>query len=445
MQTITPLPSPPWTEVLEFFLRRDPLQRLTRWAHTYGGRVRLRLGGQEVLLLSNPEDIREVLVVQQAHFTKPRINGTNQLSLLLGNGLLTSEGDFHRHQRLAVQPAFHHQRIAHYAETMVTESEIHSRGWQAGQTIDMAEEMQRLTLAIVGKTLFGAAISTDEAQMVRAALATSMMSSRRLGGPLLTPITLKLPLPAKRHFLSARGQLDDIILHIVAERRRAPDDRGDLLSMLLLTTDGEGMTDEQVRDEALTLFLAGHETTANALSWTWYLLAQHPEIAARLLLELVTVLGDRSPTIADIPQLVYTHQVISEAMRLYPPAWVMARQAPEGAQVRDMALEPGTIAIMSQYIVHHRADLYPDPERFDPARWTPEAKAARPKFAYFPFGGGPRLCIGEPFAWTEAVLVLATLARRWQPQLVAGHPIEMQPLVTLRPKYGVRMVLHPVV
>jgi cytochrome P450 len=255
------------------------------------------------------------------------------------------------------------------------------------------------------------------------------------------------PLPSTRRLQRATARLDALVYAMIAERRASGDDRGDLLSMLMLAEDSEGdgggMSDRQVRDEALTIFLAGHETTANALSWAFYLLSQHPAVADRLGAELDAALGGRAPTVADLPGLSYTEMVFAEAMRLYPPAWVIGRRAIAPFEAGGYALPTGTIALASQWVLHHDPRYFPDPYRFDPQRWLPEARAARPKFCYFPFGGGPRTCIGEPFAWMEGTLLLACLARSWRPALLPGHPVALQPSITLRPRHGLRMSLIP--
>jgi cytochrome P450 len=256
----------------------------------------------------------------------------------------------------------------------------------------------------------------------------------------------RLPLPSVRRFNSARDTLDRTIYRMIAERRRSGEDKGDLLSMLLMATDtegdGSGMSDLQLRDEALTIFLAGHETTANALTWSWYLLSQHPDVEARLHEEIDSVLNGRAPSYGDMPALPYTRMVFAESMRLYPPAWAIGRRALHPFDARGFIIPKRSVVIMSQYIVHRDARFFPEPERFDPDRWKPEAVAVRPKFSYFPFGGGNRVCIGEQFAWMEGVLLIAALAQKWRMRLVPGHPVEVQPLITLRPKHGMRMTLE---
>jgi cytochrome P450 len=316
--------------------------------------------------------------------------------------------------------------------------------WHDGQTLDIAQEMMHLTLAIVGKTLFDTETEA-EAEEVREALTATMESFTRFMLP-FAELLDRLPLPATRRFEQARARLDAIIYGIINERRKSGEDRGDLLSMLIMAQDeeedGGSMSDEQLRDEAMTIFLAGHETTANALTWTWYLLSQHTEVEAKLHAEIDGLLGDRPPTAEDLPGLRYTEMVLAESMRLYPPAWILGRRALKDYEVGGFHIPAGSIVVLSPYVMHRDERYFPEPQRFDPERWTPEAKEARPQFSYFPFGGGPRRCIGEGFAWMEGILVIATLARRWRMRLVPGHSVATQPMVTLRPKHGMQMKLE---
>ncbi len=303
--------------------------------------------------------------------------------------------------------------------------------------------MTRLTLAIAGKTLFDADVEA-EARDIGAALITVIQLLPCFMLPFSNVIG-KLPLPSNRQADRARQLLDTVIYRIIRERRASAVDQGDLLSMLLTARDEQGdsrgMSDQQLRDEVLTMLLAGHETTATLLTWTWYLLSQHPTVETQLHAELDTVLSGRLPTVEHLPQLRYTRMVLAEAMRLYPPAWVIGRRTIDAYEVGGYVLPPNTNVIMSPYVIHHDARFYPDPERFDPQRWTPGAEAARPPFTYFPFGAGARQCIGEGFAWMEGILALATLAQHWQLRLVPGHPVALRPLITLRPKHGMRMIL----
>lgn len=421
--------------------RRDPLGFLQESARRYGDLVHFTLASQHVFLLNHPEYIQDVLVTHHRNFLKGR--GLERAKDFLGEGLLTSEGELHRRQRRLVQPAFHRQRIAAYATVMVEYAARARARWREGATVEVAQEMMRLTLAIVAKTLFDAEVET-EASAVGAALTTLMEGWPRLMSPFY-PVWKRLPLPSNRRLAEAGARLDTIVQQIISERRRSGEDRGDLLSLLLLAQDeegGGGMTDKQVRDEAMTLFLAGHETTANALTWTWYLLAQHPRVDAQLSAELERVLGGRLPTADDVPQLSYTRMVFAESLRLYPPAWGIGRRALAAYEIPPYTIPADALLLMSPYVMHRDPRYFRDPDHFDPQRWTPEAQAERPKFSYFPFGGGPRQCIGEAFAWTEGVLLLATIAQRWRLRLVPGHPVLPLPLVTLRPKYGVRMVVE---
>lgn len=420
--------------------RRDPLGFLCKLAREHGDAVRFRLGPREVCLLNEPEWIREVLIVQDRRFSKGP--GLRVAERLLGQGLLTSEGDFHRRQRRLAQPAFHRQRIAAYAETMAGYSLQCQEGWSDGAELDLAEAMRGLTLRIAAKTLFDTEVAS-EIRDLSGALDESLRLFQWANLPFAARLEPLVPFLTRR-FKRARARLDATVYRMIRDRRASGEDRGDLLSMLILACDeeedGGQMSDEQVRDEAMTLLLAGHETTANALAWTWYLLAQHPEAEERLHAEVDAVLGDRAPTVEDVPSLPYTRKVFAEAMRCFPPAWVIARKALEDCPVGPYALPVGTLVMMSQWVTHHDTRYYPEPFRFDPERWSPEATAERPRFAYYPFGGGSRLCIGEQFAWMEGVLVVAALAARWKFRLSPGHRVAPQPLITLRPRHGVRAV-----
>jgi cytochrome P450 len=421
--------------------RRDPTGFLTRVAREHGDVAHFRFGPRKLYLLSHPAHVKEVLVTRHRNFIKSY--ALQRSRVLLGQGLLTSEGEFHLRQRRLSQPAFHRERIDGYARVMAAYAAHTAERWRDGQALDMAEEMGRLTLAIVGKTLFDADVE-DEAVELGGALTDAMVLFQRLTVPFSEWLD-NLPLPSTRRFHRARQRMDATIYRMIAEHRRSGD-RGDLLSMLLLAQDEEGdggrMTDLQLRDEALTLFLAGHETTANALTWTWYLLSQHPHVEQRLHAELDAVLDGRVPGPEDVPRLVYTRGVFAESLRIFPPAWVIGRQPLEPFEIGGYRIPAGTIVMMSPWVIGRDERFWADPLRFDPGRWTPEAEAARHRFAYFPFGAGPRKCIGEAFAWTEGILLLATLAQRWRARLVPGHPVETHPLITLRTRHGMRMTLE---
>ena len=429
----------PGTHLLAF--RRDMLGFLCRLRRQYGDVVAFRLGPERAVLLSHPECIHDVLVRHHRSFIKGRRGDVSKQ--FLGAGLLNSEGAVHQRQRRLMQPAFHRQRLAHYATVMTTYGARLSASWHDRERLDIAHTMMRVTLAIAGKTLFDAAVE-DEATDIDRALTTLLRLSPRFSLP-FAPLLLKLPLPSNTKLRQAQHYLDTLIYRLIDERRTTGIDTGDLLSMLLFAQydeDGSHMSARQVHDEALTLLLAGHETTALALSWTWYLLAQHPDADAALQHELQTVLGGRLPTYEDLPQLQYTRMVLSEGIRLYPPAWLMTRRACEDVVIGDYRFPTGTFFFISPYITHRDGRYFADPEAFVPERWALNSAASLPRYAYFPFGGGPRQCIGEGFAWMEGLLLLATVAQTWHMRLVPDHPVEPLPLVTLRPKYGIHMQLE---
>jgi cytochrome P450 len=418
--------------------RKNPPEFLRKLAQSHGDLVHFRVGPQDLYLVSNPDWIKDILVTHQTNFTKSRF--LERAKILLGEGLLTSEGEFHRRQRRLVQPAFHRDRLLGYASSMV-DCTVHTRErWTDGAQLDMSREMARLTLAVVSKTLFNADV-TAEADGIGAAL-TEVMSLFDLVIMPFSEWVEKLRLPSFRRFEKARDFLDETIYKIIAERRASNEDTGDLLSMLLLAQDEDGkagMDDKQIRDEALTLFLAGHETTANALMWTWYLLSENPSAAEKFYAEVDRVLEGRLPTFDDLPRLKYTEGVFSEAMRLYPPAWNIGRRTKTEYAMGDYRVPAQSILLMSPWVVQRDPRWFPEPDRFLPERWSFQGDE-RPKFSYFPFGGGTRVCIGERFAWMEGVLLLATVAQKWRFKLVPGHPVATDALITLRAKHGMRMV-----
>ncbi len=434
--------SPPFRKGLPIIgvlpqFRRNPPEFLQSLARDHGDLVHFRLGPQNIYLVSNPEWIKDILVTNQTNFTKSRF--LERAKVLLGEGLLTSEGEFHRRQRRLVQPAFHRDRLIGYASAMVECTARTRDHWSDGAQLDMSREMMRLTLAVVAKTLFSADV-TAEADNIGAALTQVMVLFDMVLMPFSEWIE-KLPLPSVRRFEKARDFLDQTIYGIIAERRASKEDKGDLLSMLLLAQDEDGtpgMSDKQIRDEALTLFLAGHETTANALMWSWYLLSQNPASAAKFYDEIDRVLAGRLPTFDDLPQLKYTEGVFAEAMRLYPPAWVIGRRAKTEFAMGEFSIPARSILMISPYVVHRDPRWFPDPTQFSPERWS--LPDDRPKFSYVPFGGGTRICIGERFAWMEGVLLLATVAQKWRFKLVPGHPVQTAALITLRAKHGMKMV-----
>src|SRR5882757_2218296 len=440
---------------LLFYLRRrffkpsNPILLFQHLAATYGRIAHYKLGWQHIVFINHPEFIREVLVHHQQEMIKERTQ--RRMKILLGEGLITSEGAFHMRQRRIVAPAFHRQRIAAYADVMVERATLRRAGWQAGQTIDIGAEMMQLALEVVARTLFNTDVTSDVLQINHEANVIMDLYHYLISLP-LAEAYLYAPLAGLTRFRRARTRLDAVVHRIIADHRsreRAGDasDSGDLLSMLMASRDEEGgglMTDDQLRDEIITIFLAGYETVANALTWTWLLLAQNPEAAQRFYDEVDQVLGGRrptlrTPTIEDLPQLRYTEMVFAESMRLYPPAWAMGRQSTAPIELGPYRFPAKTYFFFSQYVMQRDPEYFPDPLRFDPERFTPEAKAARPRFAYFPFGGGGRQCIGESFAWMEGVLILATIAQKWRLSLLPNQQIDVQPKITLRPKYPIHM------
>jgi cytochrome P450 len=411
-------------------------------AREYGDIAHFQIGSRRTFLLNHPDYIRDALGVYYEYFTKGRPRRRSRH--FLGEGLLTSEGEFHRGQRQLIQPAFHKRQFEAHEAVIMEHGLLMRESWQHGQQIDVALEMKRLTMAIVSKILFDT--KTDaEADEINEAVRLVLTQFSPFGSP-FGNLLAKLPMSRARRIQKAQERLDTIIRRIIAERRLSGDDRGDLLSTLIFAQDETGneaaMNDLHVRDETLTLFLAGHETMATALTWTWYLLARHPEVQAKLHAELDAVLASRSPALADIGQLRYTRMVFAESMRLYPPAWTLARYLIKDYEVGGYVMPAGSTVIISQYLMHHDPRYFPNPTHFDPQRWTPEAKAERPQYSYFPFGGGPRGCLGEGLAWVQGVLLIAALAQTWRMRLVPGHTVEVRPVITLQPKYGVKVSLE---
>src|SRR4051812_11665539 len=391
---VAPGPKPRLIDSLVYRPGRDPLVFFTQLERQYGGVVQYRMAGERIFLVSEPPYIKDILVTHNRNFTKSR--GLERTKRILGNGLLTSEGAVHLRQRRLLQPAFHRDRIAGYGQTMVGYADRMRSQWQEGATVDVAREMNRLTLSVVGKTLFDADVESQAAAVGEAL--TGVMESFWMMLLPFADLLERLPVPRLRRARMARARLDAIIYRMIADRRASGRDHGDLLSMLLTAQDeddGGVMTDQQVRDEAMTIFLAGHETTANALTWTWYLLSGAPDVRAKLHEEIDRVLQGRLAAVGDLGSLSYTERIVTESMRLYPPAWLIGRRAIADYPIGPYVAPARSILVMSPFIVQRDARYYREPDRFDPDRWTPEFKASLPKFAYFPFGGGPRQCIGE--------------------------------------------------
>jgi cytochrome P450 len=407
-----------------FEIRRDPLAFLTRVGAEYGDIAHVRLGSFHVFLLNHPDDIEQVLVTHADRFAKGRtLSGARRL---FGHGLLTSDGALHTQQRRLMQPAFHRARMDDYADVITTAAAERIGHWRDGDIIDIAAEMSRLTLMISGRLLFGQdgdAISAQIADSLDAA--TAALEVAVLPFAALTDL---LAVSRARRLRAARATVARVLHDLIDHRRGDTRDRGDVFSLL------PAMPDDQLCDELITLLLASHETTATALSWTWYLLARNREVEARVHSEADAVL--------DAPQMPLTRMVLAESMRLYPPAWLIAREVVEPHQARGYVIPRGAFVVMSPWVVHRNAKYYAEPDLFQPERWSAERQNGRPRFAYFPFGGGTRGCMGESFAWMEGVQVLAVIARRWRLRLVdeSLRPV-IQPTLTLKPKSGIRVRL----
>ncbi len=442
------LPSPKELPFIGSVYRRfrSPLDFFVELKQTFGDAVRFKLFNERFVLFSDPALVNEVLVTKQYSFRKGRaLEGAR---VFLGNSLLVSEGEEHTRQRRLIQPAFHRGRIAGYAQIMAEKAQHWTEAQHAGKEIDLAVEMNRLTLAVVGDTLFGSEVES-EANEIGESLTVVIENFNRMLLPFWKIFCL---IPTKRNLRlrDAQIRLDKTVYRLISQRRKEGRDHGDLLSMLLAAEDAENpqkrLTDTEVRDQAMTLFLAGHETTANALAWTWHLLTQHEDVRLKMKAEIDSVLGpDRLPGLEDTTKLPYTTAVLSESMRLFPPVWVVGRRALEDITIGDYQVPARTIVITSQYLIHRDERYWPNALEFKPERWLDEtAEAARPKFAYFPFGGGARICIGDAFAWTEGVILLAVMARRWRFETRPEQMTDLSASVTLRPKHGLKMFVRQV-
>ncbi len=479
---------------------KNPTETLMRMAYTYGDISHFKFGRQHVYLINDPEYIENILIKDYKNFIKSR--GLQVSKRLLGEGLVTSEGEYHDKQRRIIQPAFHPNRIKNYGTIMVNYAEYMSERWQNEMVVDIHSEMMHITSAIIAKSVLGSDVVDIESDKVNNALLTSMEYLNRILMP-FGELIEKIPvLPINKNFRSSKKTLDSIVYRMIKEHRdnkvskekeklsydtKAKDDNNnssssnnnnkansqsnyDLLYALIEAQDKEAgitqMSDIQLRDEVMTIFLAGHETTANALTWTFYLLSQYPHVERRLYEELRSILSRdnntnnvddvnnnvdngrhhveslRLPTINDIPKLEYTEKIFRESMRLYPPAWTLGRQSLADYRIDKYVIPSGSIILMSQYVMHRNPHYFQHPEVFDPDRWTREFKSSLPRFSYFPFGGGIRGCVGEPFAWIEGILVIATICRKWKMHHDPEHKVELKPLITLRPKYGMRMKLE---
>ena len=427
-------------------VRRDPTGVFMRAALRYGDVAYLKIGPRRGFLITNPADVRHVLQDNARNYHKSPLY--SKLRMSLGNGLLTSEDEFWLRQRRIAQPAFHRQRIAALASVMAEAARNTAADWQTiasrGEPTDIGEEMMRLTRTVVLRALLGADLGPYTATIDHA----WTVLNQHIGESFWSlGLVDKLRTSKRREFEAARRVLRGAVDHVISQRRRTPSpEDADLLSMLLAARDedtGEAMTDEQLRVEVTTFLLAGQETTSLALTWTWYLLSQHTWAQRRLEHELDTVLAGRAAEFSDLPNLPYTRMVIDEAMRLYPPAWGFSRQALADDRLGGFRLPRGWLAFVIPYVLHRLPAFWQDPEAFDPERFLPERSADRPKFLYLPFGAGPRQCIGNHFALIEAQLIVATLAQRYRLHLVPRHPVEPWALITLRPRFGMPMMIEP--
>jgi len=426
-------------------LQTDPLRLHTQATNQFGHLVRIRaFQGIYVYLVAHPQDIERVVQLNQQNYRKPDMFN-KPVGLLVGKGLLTAEGEFWRHQRRLEQPAFHRNKLALLADLMAQSAQECAERWsnhaRGNDAIDVADEMMRLTLKIVSLALFSTDISGDADRLGHAVRDTFEHVSYRMNHMLAIPESI--PTPRNRRFIRAKRMLDEMVFGLI-DQRRTEEDKGDLLAMLLAARDedsGEGMSNEQLRDEVLTLMLAGHETTGAALTWTWYLLSQNPDARDKLHAELDHVLGGRAPKLDDLERLPFTRMVFAESMRLYPPAWGLPREAIADDVLSGYHIPARALINVSHWVAHRHPDFWENPERFDPERFSPERSEGRPRFAYFPFGGGARQCIGNNFALMEAQLAVATLAQRFTLDLAPGHLVEPDPTFTLRPRYGMMMTL----
>ena len=422
------------------FRPANPITLFQHLAEAYGDIAHYKIGWNHIVFLNHPDYIREILVVQNENFIKERT--VRRSKVLLGEGMITAEGAEHRMQRQVAQPAFHRQRIPAYASTMVREAVRMRESWKPGEQRNIAIDMMHLTLNVVAETLFATDLRDEVCELADAINRIMSLYNFLVMLPAAEWLMHVRP-PGLAAFVRARKRIDAVVYRMIEAHRRSYSNSGSLLDLMLSASPDRSPASEQsLRDQVITIFLAGYETVANALSWTWYLLSQNPKCERRLHEEIDRELQGRQPTVEDVPRLRYVEMVFAESMRLYPPAWAMGRQALKDFRLGDFHLPAKTTVLMSQFVTHRDPRFFPDPLCFDPERFSPEAKARRTKFAYFPFGAGFRQCIGESFAWMEGVLLLATLAQEWKLNLVPGHRVEPEPLITLRPKYGMQMTVQ---
>lgn len=437
---LTELPHPKGNPLLghRSALVRNQLEFLTKCASEYGDIVPLQLGQTPACLLNHPDYIEQVLKKRELFVKRGDL-----LRKILGEGLITARGESWFRQRRLVQPVFHHKRIANYGEVMVDYTERLLQTWQDGEIRDIHTDMSFLTLDIVVKTIFNIDFNNSEAKTIGHALSESLnwIERRRKEIPVIGRL---FSFPGNLRFQKAIQDMDETIYKVIHQHRKQKQDTGDLLSMLIQAedeADGSSMNDKQLRDEVATLMIAGHETTANTLAWAWMLLSQYPQVQDKLLVELKEVLNGKSPCIADIPQLRYTEMVIKEAMRLYPPVPMIPRKAAVDTEIGGYLIPAGCVLMMSQWVMHRHPRYFSEPLTFKPERWTDNLEKTLPSCVYFPFGDGPRICVGKSFALMEAVLLLATIAQKFEVKLVPDFNITLQVAVALRPRHGIKVVV----
>lgn len=416
-------------------LQRDPLRYAQHLQAKYGDVVHFMIGTQHVVMLNHPDLIHDVLVTHNRNFTKGYT--LQQAKRIVGEGLLTSEGEYHLNHRRLMQPIFHRQQIGIFAPVMVEFAMRTAARWQEGMTFNIGRQMEGLTLAIATETLLGADIEEEASELGQAV--NELMDLFNPLMLLMADILIKLPVPPRQRLYRSTARMDKTIYRLIAEHR-ASGEGDDLLALMLRAQEGEveaaRMTDAQLRDEVFIIMLAGYETLANTMTWLWYLLTIHPEVEAEFHAELDRVLQGRTPTLADVDRLTYTRQVLSEGLRMYPPVWFLDRRAVADYTVAGYHVPAGSLLLMSQWLMHRDPRFYSAPTRFDPHRWTPEMQDALPRYAYFPFGGGPRVCIGEQFAWMEGILLLATIGQCWRVRVQSPERVRISPGMNLRPKKG---------
>ncbi len=425
--------------------RRRPLDMMDAISAWPGDLAEVRIGRQSFVLLKHPDLVHELLITHAAQIAKGHTAERRRFFAFLGEGLLNSDGDAHRRQRRLVLPAFHRSRLAHYGEAMVRTTGDAMSGWKDGEVRDVALDMMKLTLSVVGHTLFSSDVG-ETADAIASGFDHLVTDLNRMIFPGAS-LALRSPLPFARRIRRSQAALDDIVYGLIRARRAHPADTGDLLSTLLLAEDaerpGERLDDLEIRNQVMTLFFAGQGTTANALSWVLWLLARHPGVQSALHQEIERVLAGRVPAFADVPSLAYAGQIVTEAMRLYPPVWTMGRETTEDIELGGTPLRKGTLVLASQWVIHRDPRWYDEPAAFNPARWTDAFRGGLPRFAYFPFGGGARSCIGENFAWAEMILVLATLAAKWNLAMTAeADGLRPKPKISLGPDRPVLLRLN---